>query len=266
MKALPNKPEIESWLKNSWSRVLVFLQKIRENKKVNEAVSQVQQKVGPEWQKIRDDARVKEAVSKIQPYRRKIIAGGVAVIFVWLMLPSGSAGKRATIQYWASINKIAERESASVTDKPLVGDEHQSNAMVKAQELCDMMKRIRNGILDLPMANVDEELLNYAHNVVEASQKLEIVTTKLSNFVSEVKIEDENLGSFDNLAKHFFRGFSGDFTTSFKEMENLKGERKTRWLLLSSELTSAMEGIQKIQSDQMPLRALLTKRYGVEFK
>jgi hypothetical protein len=266
MKTIPTKAEVESWLRNSWSQVLVFFQKLRANKKVNEAVSQVQQRLGPELQKIRDDKRVQEAASKLKPHRRKLIAGGVGLFLIWAVFPSGSDAKNATIKYWAALNKIFKEETPSAESEKSGINDSAKESMTKMQKIYDMAKRVEDKIEALPMTNVDDDLLSYAHEVVEVMQKVEVASFKVNTFITEVEAEDKSLVGFDSLAKHFLRGFSGDFTSSFKEMDNLKGERKTRWHMISNELMTAMEALKKMQSDQMPLRALLTKRYGVEFR
>ncbi|MEQ1935685.1 MAG: hypothetical protein ABL962_17650, partial [Fimbriimonadaceae bacterium] len=170
------------------------------------------------------------------------------------------------IQYWASLNKIFNDEFPPAESEKSGGKVSLKESMTKMEKNCDKMQRVEAKIEELPITNVDEDLLGYAHNVVEAMHKVEAATLKSTTFITEIEAENEDLGSFDNLVKHFLRGFSGDVTTSFKEMDNLKGERKARWHLIFNELMTAVEGLNKMQSDQMPLRALLTKRYGVEFQ
>jgi hypothetical protein len=266
MKTIPTKAEVESWLKNSWSRILVFLQKLRANKKVNDAVCQVQQRLGPELQKIRDDKRVQEAASKLKPYRRKIMAGGIGLFLIWAVFPSGSDAKRATIEYWASLNTIFKDKHLS--EEAIKSQEAKSRQelIAKLNQEQAVLEKAQSRIQELPVQDVDADLIKFIHETSEALQKENMAYMKASVFLSDLETEDKNMGGLDTVAKHVLRIFSGDYASPFNEMDNLKGERKSRWHAIWGEMNVAMEGLIKIRSDQIPLRSLLTKRYGVEFR
>lgn len=170
------------------------------------------------------------------------------------------------MEYWAALNKIFNDEQFSNKDKNSQGPKSRKEFIENIHREQADLEKWQSRIQDLPVRDVDEDLINFMHETSEALQKVNMAYVKASVFVSQLESEDENLGSFDNIAKHFFRGFSGDFTSSFKEMDNLQGERKAQWQAIRNEMMVAMEGLYKIRSDQIPLRALLTKRYGVEFR
>lgn len=261
MRTIPTRTEVESWLRNAWAWLLAFFQKLRKHKRVNEAVTQVQQRLGPELQKIRDDKRVQEAEAKIKPHRRKLMAGGVALVLAWLILPSESDPKRATVDYWVSLNKIGKE-----IDGEMTGGDSLPDPVKQMDAFHGMLNKVQSRIHDLPVANVDEDLLVSTHQLLEVLQKMDMVFENFSQFVTEVKSENESRQSFPEFVKHFFRGFSGDFTSSFNETDNLNAERKARYHVLLSELQAAQAQFNQVRSAQLLLRALLTKRYGVEFE
>lgn len=264
MRTIPTRTEVESWLRNAWAWLLAFFQKLRKHKKVNEAVTQVQQRLGPELQKIRDDKRVQEAAAKIKPHRRKVIAGLVVLLLAWLILPLGSDPKRATVDYWVSLNKISKEVAAD--DGEMTGGDSLPELLKLMSGLQAKLNKVQSRIHGLPVANVDEDLLAFTHRLLEALQKFDMVTESFSLFLKEVNAENESSKSFSELVKHFLRGYSGDFTSSFNEMDNLKQERKARFHVLLSQMQAAQAQFNQVRSAQLPLRALLTKKYGVEFE
>ena len=264
MKTLPNRSEIQSWLKMSWTRIGAFFQKLREHKRVDEAVTQVQQRLGPELQRIRDDERVKDAVSKFKPYRGKVMAGCVLLILAWLIVPSGSDPKSATINYWKALEKIS-REEFAPDDQGEKDPPSQLENIRALDEIHARINKAQSRIHSLPIAHVDADLLVFAHRTLEVMQKLDMLLVKGAHFAKEANSENESLVSIPQFVKHALRGYSGDFTSSFNEMDKLKGERKARFQALMSDKEEFEREFNKLRSDQLPLKALLTKRYGVEF-
>lgn len=197
---------------------------------------------------------------------------GSIIIFV----AKDETGTRATIRYWEALQNEkapadAEKTLAAIKQRE-PSPENLAKAALALRTLADYAEKSSSKIANLPVLNVDRELLDYASKQAAIHSEASVFLYEYADILDRSKETlDGNQWLFDfilSLAKHSRDGEKA-FGNALRDQLASKGDFlaniKPQGIKIRERLINLMALASQLKVEEMQLRINLSKRYRVEF-
>ena len=169
----------------------------------------------------------------------------------------------ATWSYWQSMNAIAADLQASL--QRLLPADTPDEERAASRKSVGIIRKAASEIGGLDVLNVDQELIDYAVEVMSSLNQWATFNEQSVNIRDDAEAIKARAGSFSTMLEAVFRSMGGDPMGTYGDVKSSVDGLKQRAEQAMPEAYLLQQRLMRLESTEVGLRAVLSRRYNKEF-